>query len=62
MGKNIVWMSVADGSWGGCAKDDLLIVDEDNITTNEWNAIHDAEHEGDVYEILLTIQRRANEQ
>jgi hypothetical protein len=62
MGKNIIWMSAADGSWGGCDRDDLIIIDEDDITTNEWDVIHDADDEKDVYDTLLSIKKRLNEQ
>lgn len=62
MGKNIIWMSAADGSWGGCDRDDLIIINEDDITTNEWDVIHDADDERDVYDTLLSIKKRLNEQ
>jgi hypothetical protein len=62
MSKNIIWMSAADGSWGGCDRDDLIIINEDDITTNEWDVIHDADDEKDVYDTLLSIKKRLNEQ
>jgi hypothetical protein len=61
MSKNIIWMSAADGSWGGCDRDDLIIIDEDDITTNEWDAIHEADDERVVYDVLLSIHRRVND-
>lgn len=65
MGRRIIWMSAADGSWGGCDKDDLIVVDEDEVTEEQMQALSEVYDEGEVYEILRAVvaQRdRANEQ
>jgi hypothetical protein len=54
---NIVWMSAADGSWGGCDKGDLIIVDTDEFSDEDFDALNEAENEGDVYQILMKYVR-----
>lgn len=52
---DVVWIA-PDGSWGSCDRENLLIVDADTITEDEWDAIYEAaeyENERDIYEILL---------
>ena len=65
MGRRIIWMSAADGSWGGCDEDDLIVVNEDEVTDEQMQALSEAYDEGEVYDILRAVvaQRdRVNEQ
>jgi hypothetical protein len=40
--ENIIWASVADGSWGGCERGDLIIVRESDLTDEERTFINNA--------------------
>lgn len=58
---NIIWASAADGSWGGCKRDDLIIVRESELTDDEREAIEDAAEVGDdgtIINILLAVDER----
>jgi len=58
-------MSAADGSWGGCDEDDLIVVGEDEVTDEQRQALSEVYDEGEVYDILQAVvaQRdRVNEQ
>lgn len=41
--ENIIWMSRADASWGGCARGDIIIVRESDLSDAERYAIDNAE-------------------
>lgn len=55
MGRRIIWMSAADGSWGGCDENDLIIVDEDEVTEEQMQALSEIYDEGEVYDILRAV-------
>ena len=58
MSRRIIWMSTADGSWGGCDEDDLLVVDDADLTDEEWDALNEANSDNDVYDILIAVHNR----
>lgn len=58
MSRNILWMSLADGSYGGCEEDMLVIVYEDEMTVEEYDSLAYADSEGEVADILLRARNR----
>ena len=61
MGRNILWMSLADGSYGGCEEDMLVIVYEDEMTDEEYGELEFAGCEDDtgvIADILLRARHR----
>lgn len=58
MGRAIVWMSLADGSYGGCEEDMLVVVYEDEMTDKEHEELEWAESEGEVADVLLRARNR----
>lgn len=44
--EKIIWMSTADGSWGGCERGDLIIVRRSDLTADERSLI-DTTDDGD---------------
>jgi hypothetical protein len=55
----VIWMSAADGSWGGCDEDDLIVIDESEFTDAEFDSLHEAVNEAEVYEILMRVNQRS---
>jgi len=58
MGRNLLWMSLADGSYGGCEEDMLVTIYEDEMTVAEYDALAFADSEGEVADILLRARDR----
>jgi len=54
----IIWMSAADGSWGGCDKDDLIMVDAEEFTPEEWDDLNEAQTDGDAFRIISAVHER----
>lgn len=55
----IIWMSTADGSWGGCERGDLTIVRESDLTDDEREAIGaDDSTTDDIYDVLTAAEER----
>lgn len=54
---NVIWMSVADGSWGGCDSDDLIVVDSAEFTDEEWGALNEADNR-EAFDIISKVDAR----
>lgn len=53
----IIW-AAPDGSWGGCRRDDLLVVPESAISAADLAEIErlaDLEHHSSIYEVLANM-------
>lgn len=57
---NVIWASVADGSFGGCDADDLIVIRESDMTPEEQSEYWDAD--GDELDIIVRIAERVNGQ
>lgn len=40
-GDDIVWLNTADGSWGGCESDDMIVIRVADLTRAEREALLD---------------------
>ena len=58
MGRNLLWMSLADGSYGVCEEDMLVTIYEDEMTVEEYDALAFADSESEVADILLRARNR----
>lgn len=58
---HILWASLADLSYGGCAREDLIIVNEADLTDEDQAALDDAVDENDFIEILCKIHDGLND-
>lgn len=58
---HILWASLADLSYGGCAREDLVIVNEADLTDEDRENLDNAEDENDFIEILCKIHDRGND-
>jgi hypothetical protein len=38
---DIVWLNTADGSWGGCSSEDMIVIRLDDMTKAEREALLD---------------------
>ena len=56
--ENIMWYSLADGSYGGCERQDLIIVKMDDFTDEDWAAMEAAGNDKDVMKVYLAVQNR----
>ena len=54
---DVIWMSVADGSWGGCDKDDLIVVESAEFTDEEWDALNEA-NDREAFDIISKVHAR----
>lgn len=54
----ILWYSMADGSWGGCERDDLVIVPMDALTDDDHEALDCAGNDSEVRDIVLDVMAR----
>jgi hypothetical protein len=54
---DVIWMSVADGSWGGCDSDDLIVVDSAEFTDEEWETLNEAS-DREVFDIISKVHAR----
>jgi hypothetical protein len=54
----IIWMSVADGSWGGCDKDDLIMVESSEFTPEEWDDLNEAASDNDAFRVINAVHER----
>ena len=55
---DVIWMSRADGSWGGCDKDDLMVVESADFTDEEWDALNEAQTDDDAYKVISVVYAR----
>lgn len=53
----ILWYSTADGSWGGCERNDLVIVPMSALTDDE-NAALSYGNDGEAEQIILDVAAR----
>lgn len=58
MDRQIIWMSLADGSWGGCEESALLIVNVNDLTESELESLSEVDTETEVYDILIGAVKR----
>ena len=56
MSENIIWASLADGSYGGCAVGDLIVIRKSEMTTEELDRFWEAD--GDEINIILKAYDR----
>jgi hypothetical protein len=57
MGRNIIWYSTADGSWGGCDEADLIILDAEDFTDDENETLCNGD-EREVYRAVVAAAIR----
>lgn len=56
MSDSIIWASLADGSYGGCAVGDLIVIRKAEMTTEELDRFWEAD--GDEIDIILEAYDR----
>lgn len=62
MPDTIIW-AAPDGSWGGCERDELIIVTESKMTEPERDALEAAIADGDeneIFRVIVDIDYRIN--
>jgi len=55
--ETILWGSLADGSWGGCHKDELVVIPANAVSDEEWTELGEASDSG-VIELLGQLATR----
>jgi hypothetical protein len=57
--KEVVWLCRADASWGGCARADLIIVRESDLTDDERVVIgNDNSTTDEIHDVLTAAEAR----
>ena len=56
MADSIIWASLADGSYGGCAMGDLIVIRKSDMTADEIDRFWEAD--GNEIDIILEVSNR----
>ena len=57
MDSDLIWMDLDTGTWGGCAKDGMIIVQRAMLSDEDREALENDPTEGEVYQILMKYVR-----
>ena len=57
MDSDLVWMDLDTGSWGGCAKDGMIIVQRGTLSDEDREVLENDPTEREVYQILMKYVR-----